>query len=137
MARTASAALPSNVVRLPTAAARQVDNYRYAAQRRAALAARCGSPFPDRHRSPWQREADTVADMMAGVETGAGIRIITAVLHALDMDQRRAVVERLAVESLSGAPEARQAVAVAKSAAMTLGQQMDLVRALDRKGGLA
>jgi len=137
VARPVSAVLPSNVVRLPTAAARQVDNYRYAAQRRAALAARCGSPFPNRHRSPSQREADTVADMLAGVEAGAGIRIVTAVLHALDMEQRRAVVERLAVESLSGAPEARQALAVAKSAAMSIGQQLDLVRALDRKGGLA
>ena len=38
----------SNVVRLPTAAPRRVNNYRYKEQRRAAVAARSGTPFVDR-----------------------------------------------------------------------------------------
>ncbi|MFW2831747.1 hypothetical protein [Sphingomonas sp. ID0503] len=54
----APARASSNLIRLPTAARRQVHNNRYADQRRAALAAREASPWPGEYKMPWQRDED-------------------------------------------------------------------------------
>ncbi len=62
MARATKAQLAAGkIVALPTAAPQQVNNHRFADQRRASLAARKASRFIGRYHHHQQREADPLA----------------------------------------------------------------------------
>jgi hypothetical protein len=132
MARTSAAALAApNVVAFPNAAARKVDNYRYADQRRAVLAARKDSPLCARYLSPADRKADKLAEDLAGMEQTPALLITSAILGTMTQDQYDRVVDQLTGrrDYIPG----RKALAVVKASRMCLGEQMDLYRAFDRQ----
>ena len=134
MARTSAAALAApNVVAFPNAAARKVDNYRYADQRRAVLAARKESPLCARYLSPADRKADRLAEDLAGIEQTPALLIVSAILRTLEPEQYDRVVEEL-----TGRPDyvpGRKALATVKASRLCLGDQFDLYRAFDRIRG--
>ena len=130
MARTNSAA--SNVVALPTAAPRKVNNYRYAEQRRAVMEAREESPFADVYQPHYDRAADRLAAEVSAIEQTPALLIVSAMLRALDPAAVTKVLEQLAPGAVAGRPAHCQAVATVKASTLNLGQQFDLLRALDR-----
>lgn len=136
MARTNAAALAApNVVAFPNAAARKVDNYRYADQRRAVLAARKDSPLCARYLAPWEREADKLAEDLASIEQTPALLIASAILRTMDADQYTRVLEQLAPGAVSGRKPTMQAIATVKASRLCVGEQFDLFRALDRLRG--
>lgn len=138
MARTSAAALAApNVVALPNAAARKVDNYRYADQRRAVLAARKDSPLCANYRAPWARKADRLAEELAGIEQTPALLIVSAILRTIDADQYMRVLAQLAPGAVSGRKPVMQAIATVKASRLNIGEQLDLYRAFDRQRGEA
>ena len=135
MARTSAAALPANVVALPSAAARKVDNFRFAEQRRAVSAARKASPLCARYLSPEDRKADQLAQDLIGIDKTPALLIVSAILRTMDADQYQRVAEQL-----TGDPDyelGRKALATVKVSRMTVGEQYALYRAFDRERGEA
>ena len=133
MARLPKATLAdSKVVVLPTAAARKIDNYRFAEQRRAALSARKGNPFADRYQHHQQREADRLAEDLTAIDQTPALLIVSAILRSMDSEAVTKVLEQLAPGAAAGRPAHCQAVAAVKVSRLNLGQQFDLMRALDR-----
>lgn len=136
MARITKAAMASgNVVILPTAATRQVANSRFAEQRRASLAARKASPFADRYQHHQEREADRLAADLSVIEQTPALLIVSAILRSMDGEAVSKVLEQLAPGAVAGRPAHCQAVATVKASRLNLGQQFDLMRALDRLHG--
>jgi hypothetical protein len=134
MAHTSAATLAApNVVAFPNAAARKVDNYRFADQRRAVLAARKESPLCARYLSPADRKADRLAEDLVGIEQTPELLIVSAILRTMEPEQ----YDRL-VEQLTGRHDyvpGRKALATVKASRLCLGDQMDLYRAFDRQRG--
>lgn len=127
MARSTKAALAApNVVVLPTAAPRQVDNLRYAGQRRAARAARQAEPWPGEKLFPGQREAIRKAEVLRNIQQTPALLIVTALMGAMDDDTRRRVIEALAPGVAVGRDVSVQAVAAVQASRLTIGEQLDL-----------
>ena len=122
--------LPENVVILPTAAQRQVQQRWNKETRAAKRALQEAHPWPGEHLFPGQREAIRRAKVIRSVERSAALRIAVAALGALDDASRAKAMSWLAVESLSGTTEAKQALEIARCAAMTVGEHYDLDFAL-------
>lgn len=118
------------VVRLPTAAKRQVQNARYSAQRAAAIARR--QEWPGEYIHHGQREARKHAAELLAIEPSPALLIAAAIYAALDTTQRVAVMGKLAPDIVRGVPEAKQAFAVLRAMTLNIGQQLDLDRALRR-----
>jgi len=138
MARTSAAALAApNVVPFPNAATRKVDNYRFADQRRAVLAARKESPLCARYLAPWERAADRLAQDLADIEQTPALLIVSAILRTLDADQYTRVLEQLAPGAILGRKPVMQAIATVKASRLCVGEQLDLYRAFDRQRGEA
>ncbi|MBI0477495.1 hypothetical protein D9601_19350 [Sphingomonas sp. MA1305] len=136
MARLSKATLADGkVVALPTATARQVSNSRFAEQRRASLAARKASPFADRYQHHQEREADRLAGDLTTIEQTPALLIVSAILRTMDGEAVTKVLEQLAPGAVTGRPAHSQAVATVKASRLNLGQQFDLMRALDRLHG--
>lgn len=136
MARTSAVALAApNVVAFPNAVARKVDNYRFAEQRRAVLAARKDSPLCARYLSHQEREADRLAQELSGIEQTPALLIVSAILRTMDADQYMRVVEQLAPGAAAGSPPAKQAIATIQASRLSTGKQFDLFRAFDRMRG--
>lgn len=123
------------VVRLPSAAARKVDNYRYADQRRAAVAARKVSPFADRYKHHQDREAERLAVELNGIEQSPALLIVSAMIRTMDADAITHVLEQLAPGAVCGSKPHREAVATIKASRLNVGQQFDLMRAFKRLRG--
>lgn len=133
MVRLSKTALADGkVIALPTAAARKVDNYRFAEQRRAALSARKGNPFADRYQHHQEREADQLAADFAAIQQTPALLIVSAILRSMDSEAVTKVLEQLAPGAVAGRPAHCQAVTAVKVNRLNLGQQFDLLRALDR-----
>lgn len=133
MARATKAALAAlNVVVLPTAAPRQVDNYRYADQRRAMREARAGNRFADRYKHPHDREAERLAAELTTIEQSPALLIVSAMIRTMDADAVTKVLEQLAPGAVGGSKPHKDAVATIKASRLNLGQQFDLMRAFDR-----
>lgn len=132
MARLSKAHLDGNVVALPTAATRQVDNHRFADQRRASLEARKASPFTGRYKHHQEREADRLAAELRAIEQTPALLIVSAMLRTMEAEAITRLLEQLAPGAVTGSEPARQAVATIKASRLNLGQQFDLMRALDR-----
>ncbi len=134
MARTSAATLAApNVVAFPNAAARKVDNYRFADQRRAVLAARRESPLCARYLSPADRKADRLAEDLVGIEQTPELLIVSAILRTMEPEQYDRVVEQLT--GRHDYVPGRKALATVKASRLCLGEQMDLYRAFDRQRG--
>lgn len=117
---------PDNVVILPTAAPRQIHQQWNKETRAAKRALRDAHPWPGESLFPSQREAIKRAETINQVRQTPELRVAFAILTALDIEMRKKVVERLAVESLSGSPEARQALAIGQCASLTVGESIDM-----------
>lgn len=136
MARTSAAALAApNVVAFPNASARKVDNFRFAEQRRAVLAARKESPLCARYLSPADREADRLAQGLAGIEQTPALMIVSAILRTMEPDQCKRIVEQLTPGVVTHSKPALQALATLKAMRLSGGEQFDLFRAFDRMRG--
>lgn len=107
----AALATSPNVVRLPTAAPRMVDNHRFAAQRRAGGKARKESPFADRYISPCVRAKLPDAAALLLLDRTPELLLSIALFEALSEDQKRQVRSQCEMLKFTG-PSARAAAAV-------------------------
>jgi hypothetical protein len=126
--------LPENVVILPTAAPRQVQqgsNKAGRAERRALRDAQT-TRFP--HKQPGVRQAEKRAVVIARVEQTASMILVHAVLSVLDENARLKVIGALA-ERAAGSEAQRQAYEVANTTMLNFGQQWDLMNALSALRG--
>lgn len=133
MARLSKAILADGkVVALPGAAARQVNNRRFADQRIAAREARSASPFADRYQHPRDRDADRLAVNLSDIQQTPEMLVVSAILRCLDETTAEKVLDQLAPAALSDRQSHRQAFAIAQASRLNLGQHFDLLRALGR-----
>lgn len=133
MARATKAALAaSNVFALPCAAPRQINNYRFAEQRRAAVQAYKSSPFLGRYVHHQAREADRLAAELSTIEQTPALLIASAMLRAMDNETVKRVIEALAPGVVAGSKPHTQAVATIKTSRLCIGEQSNLLRAIDR-----
>ena len=124
--------LPDNVVILPTAPARQVkQNYNRAAHA-VKSAIREAQPWPGEYIDPRRRECLKRAGVINAVKQTPEVRIIYALLAALDLETRKKVIATLAVQSLSGTTEAKQALEIARCTNSTIGDSLDMDWAFKR-----
>lgn len=126
--------LPTNVVRLPTAAPRQVKQPCNAAGRAARKALREETPWPGEHLFPGQRQAMKTAELLSELQPTPELELLTAICAALDDTARAKVVEILAPRVATGRRTAMQALAVLRSTRMTVGESNDLHNAMRRLG---
>jgi len=89
------------------------------------------------YRAPWEREADRLAQELAGIEQTPALLIVSAILRTMDADQYARVVEQLAPGAVAGRAPAMQAIATIKASRLCVGKQLDLFRAFDRMRGEA
>ena len=111
---------PSNVIHLPTAAPRKVDNHRYAEQRRAGLAAKAVHAHRFHHQWPGDRraraEADRVDGVMVGLQRDPSLFLAMGLLKAADAATRAKVAAyaALAVARMPDDPATLQAYEIAR-----------------------
>ena len=74
------AAAPSNIVRLPTAAPRKVDNYRFAEQRRAVREARANCRWPS--MTALEREKRAESRMLGIARTPETLLLLCLLKHS-------------------------------------------------------
>lgn len=85
-----------NVVPLPTAAPRMVDNHRYAGQRRAVRAARQAAPWPGVYKLPFWRERERENRLIADHgQRSPEMLIIMTMFELMPTDQRQALAEKV------------------------------------------
>jgi hypothetical protein len=121
----ASSATTSNVVRLPTAARRKVQQPMNAAGRAARKAFRDEAPWPGKLIFPGQRQAMKLAEAIADLEPSAELELLIAVCSALDDATRLRVIELLAPRAVLGRKTAEQALAILRTTRMTVGEAVD------------
>lgn len=130
----ATAAQSTNVVRLPTAPKRKVQqNYN-----RATRAAKANLPkFPSEYVFPGIRAAMSTAETLIEMRQALTpeMELLTAICAALDDTARIKVAEVLAPGVVIGRKTAVQAFAVLRSTRMTVSESLDLDNAMRRIGG--
>lgn len=121
-----------NVVVLPTASRRKVEQPMNAPGRaaRSALRAATGQRFP--YRDPRLREIEPMARAVVEYGDSAEALVIMATLERLPRDQRLDVVETLAQIDTE---EGRRAFLIASTTVLNVGQQLDLMREVERLRG--
>jgi len=126
-----------NVVRLPTAAPRKVDNNRFKEQRRAASVAREHSPFHERYVQPCVRAAMPDARLINDVVLSPALLIAEALLAHADPEMRAKIVAHLAPGAVVGSEAHQQAVAIIRRHKQCLGDKFafDAARALVAEEG--
>lgn len=122
----------SNVVRLPTAAPRQVKQPQNAAARNARRAYKAENPWPGEFLFAGQREAMKIAEAVAAVKPSVELELLTAICAALDNDTRAKVYETLAPRVVGGRETAKQALAILRTTHMTVGEANDFYNAWRR-----
>ena len=123
------------VIRLPTAAPRQVQQPRNRHTRAAARALREESPFPERFMFPGQREAMKRAEVLSEIEQTPALLIAEALFALLDRGDQMKVIAHLAAGAAAGRKTSRQAVEVTRAQMLCFGDKMDLLRALEQLRG--
>lgn len=108
----------SNVVRLPTAARRQVQQRKNKDARAARVALREACPWPGQYVAPWVREADRKAEAIRRIERTPGLLIALTVLQAIPEAQRAHAM--LAIERLAGTGDQAAIEATALATAVIL-----------------
>lgn len=130
MARATKAALASpNVVMLPTAAPRQVQQNcnRFGRAARAALRKAC--PWPGEYQHHQQREAMRKAEIIQETARTPEMLLVSLLLQTIDDEARRKIAEGLTPSVVFGDRTAVQAFAILQCSRMTVGEQLDLQRA--------
>jgi len=85
----------TNLVRLPTAASRKVDNHRWAEQRKAGKRAKAESRMADRYIRPEVRRMLPTAERYYDLMPTPELAVAMAVFHALPFDIQAAAVARM------------------------------------------
>lgn len=116
-----------NIVRLPTAAPRQVSNRRFTEQRQAAGLARRSSPFKDRYIHPQVRAKLPDAAALLLVDRTPELLLSIALFEALNEDQKQRVRNQCEMLKFTG-PEARGAAVLVQL--RTIGDSVDLDAAM-------
>lgn len=133
------AAAPSNVVRLPTAARRKVQQFQNRDTRAARKALRDAAPWPGSYEHGPMRaqrmEAERMAAILMGIEPTPAMLIVHALLAVLTDEQRHRVAEQLAGGVIAGRKAHIEALTLVQAARMNVGQQHDLYRAVDKLRG--
>ena len=117
---------PTNVVILPTAAPRQVHQMWNKATRAERLVLREAHPWPGDHLRPGQRDAIRRAQTIRSVRQTPALRIVFALLAAMDVETRQKVTTRLAREARTGSSDATEALAIGECASLTVGESLDM-----------
>jgi mannose/cellobiose epimerase-like protein (N-acyl-D-glucosamine 2-epimerase family) len=123
-------ATATNIVRLPTAAPRQVKNNAYSAQRIAARAVRQATPWPGEYKMPTIRRAERSAEIVRQIEQTPAMHIVMAMLATMDRVERCRIVAKLAEGVLSGRADKLAAFEAARLTTLNFGEEMDMLRAL-------
>lgn len=132
--RNAKALRAPNVVCLPTAAPRQVQQHynRAASAARRAAREQQGVKFP--HRCPVDRVADKRAAVLVDVKPTPALILVQAILAELDQETRLKIIGQLAAHGAQSTPS-RQAFEIASATMLNFGDQWALFNALDRTRG--
>lgn len=121
---------PANVEILPSATARQVQQ-KWNKQSQAAsreMKKRHASRFEYEH--PGTRRARKHAAIIHETKATPGLLLAMAILETLDREQRFTVLGKLAARGRFDAND--QAIAYARMSVLNLGEQFDLMNALDQ-----
>jgi predicted ABC-type transport system involved in lysophospholipase L1 biosynthesis ATPase subunit len=121
---------PANVVVLPTAPLRQVQQPCNKAGRAARAALRKDQVRHFPHKFPGTREADRRAAVLVELQQTPAVLLAEAILAELDMETRGRVIARLAKRVLS--QPGRQAFVLAVTTTLNFGEQWELMNALER-----
>lgn len=130
----ADSAISTNVVRLPTAARRQVKQVNNAAGRAARKALREENPWPGEFLYPAQRQAMKTAQTLIDLQPTVELELLSAICAALGDDQRAKVIEALGPGVVAGRKAAEKALAVVQSTKMTVGDSIYLSNAMRSLG---
>lgn len=122
----------TNVVRLPTAAPRRVQQPCNKAGRAARDALREADPWPREYVSPGRRVALQRAEELSSVQQTPALALALAMFAEMDEDARLRVIGRVAG---SGSTAARQAIALVRAETATFGEKWDLMWAIERLQG--
>lgn len=120
-------AISPNVVPLPTAAPRMVDNHRFAAQRKAGRQAKDASPFKARYIDPQVRAKMPDAAALLMVERSPELLLAIAIFEALDEPQKRQVRGQCQLLKTTGAAARGAAV---MTEVRTIGESLALDAAM-------
>ena len=122
----------TDVVRLPTAAPRQVKQPCNKAGRASRRAFREASPWPREYICPGRRAALRQAEELFGVEQTPALALALAIVAELNEEARLRVIGRVAA---GGSTAARQAIALVRAETTTFGEKWDLLWAMERLQG--
>jgi hypothetical protein len=122
----------ANVVRLPTAARRKVQQHMNAGARAARKVLREETPWPGEFIFAGEREAMKTAELLADLNPSAELQLLTAICAALDDTARAKVIETLAPGAAAGRRAAKQALAILRTTRMTYGEMNDFDNAWRR-----
>ena len=139
MARVTKAILATspNVVMLPTAAPRKVENNRFAAQREAKAALRQAQPWPGGRRMfPGESHARRTAETVCAMNKTPELFMLSAILSVLDADARERVRRMTSAYTYSDNEAERQGAAAIEAACpLNVGEQCNLSSAFDHVNG--
>lgn len=119
----------TNVIRLPTAARRKVQQGCNRWTRAAREELREAQPWPGEYLPPGQRKAMPLAEILLHVEHSPELSLALAIAAELDEDTRLRVIGRIAK---NGSPFAREAIALVRAETATIGEKWDLLAAMER-----
>lgn len=120
----------ANVVRLPTAAPRKVENNRFKEQRRAASALRNENAFADRYIDPCVRAALPDARLFNEITLTPGLLIASTLLDLIDPEIRDQLVKRLSLGAAVGRKPHQQALMLIRRQRQCLGDEFAFRAAL-------
>lgn len=123
----------SNVVRLPTAAHRKVQQKCNRWSRAARKELREAQPWPGEFIDPRRRLALRKAETLVRVERTPALALALAMFAELDDETRLRVVGQLARGGAT--EEVRQAIALTEAVGLTWSEQWDLIWAMERLQG--
>lgn len=119
----------TNVVRLPTAAPRKVQQPHNKAGREARQALREASPWPGEYVFPCVRNAMPIAETLLRADRTPALVLATAIVQVLDEDTRLRVIGALARHG--NVEGVREALAVVRATELTVGEMYNLCQAMD------
>ena len=120
----------SSVVRLPTAPRRMVRQPCNKWSRAVRKKLREEQQWPGEYIHPQRRAALRKAQTLVGIERTPGLVLALAIFAELGDDTQSRVIGRMAKEG--ACKEVRQAIELAQTVGDTVGEQLDLMWAIDR-----
>ena len=125
----------TNVLRLPTAASRKVQQPCNRWGRAARKELREATPWPGEYIHHQRRAAMRKAEILISIERTPALVLALAIFAELDQDTRLRVIGQMAKGGASG--EVCQAIELTSTVGTTFGEQWDLMWAMDRLRGKA